>query len=174
VGSTNLNLQSWFGNWELDVAVEDEGFAGLMENMYLDDLGHATEITLTERARLVKSAETSRRRRARRPGSAGRAAAGVVSIGSAVGAAMTGHRVLGPAEARIMGTAGLTLLVLALLALIWPRVIAVPLAAIALWVAVSVLIRARALRRERASPPGQQPSAGSVRGRSRRRGERSA
>jgi cardiolipin synthase len=82
--------------------------------------------------------------------------------------------VLGPAEARIMGTAGLTLLVLALLALIWPRVIAVPLAAIALWVAVSVLIRARALRRERTSPPGEPPSAGSVRGRSRRRGERSA
>ncbi len=31
VGSTNLNLQSWIGNWEMDVAVEDEGFAGHME-----------------------------------------------------------------------------------------------------------------------------------------------
>ena len=41
VGSTNLNLQSWIGNWELDVAVEDEGFAGQMEGMYLDDLGRA-------------------------------------------------------------------------------------------------------------------------------------
>ncbi|HMH78555.1 MAG TPA: phospholipase D-like domain-containing protein, partial [Candidatus Udaeobacter sp.] len=39
VGSTNLNLQSWIGNWELDVAVEDEGFAARMEAMYLDDLG---------------------------------------------------------------------------------------------------------------------------------------
>jgi cardiolipin synthase len=142
--------------------------------MYLDDLGHATEITLTERARLVKTAETSRRHGARRPGSAGRAAAGVVSIGSAVGAAMTGHRVLGPAEARIMGTAGLTLLVLAVLALIWPRVIAVPLAVIALWVAVNLLVRARALRRARTSQPEPQPSAGRVRGRRRRRGERSA
>ena len=35
VGSTNLNLQSWMGNWELDVAVEDEGFAGQMQEMYL-------------------------------------------------------------------------------------------------------------------------------------------
>ena len=148
VGSTNLNLQSWIGNWELDVAVEDERFAARMEEMYLADLGRATEITLTDRARVVKSAATPRRP-ARRRGSAGRAAAGAVSIGSAVGAAMTGRRALGPAEARIMGVAGLVLLVLGLLALIWPRVIAVPLAVIALWLAVSLLARARTLHRER-------------------------
>ena len=114
---------------------------------------------------------------ARRPASWQRRARGrrgVVSIGSAVGAAMTGHRVLGPAEARVTGTAGLALLVLALLALIWPRVIAVPLAAIAMWVAVSLLIRARALRRERTRQLGQPPGAGRVRGRRRRRGEGSA
>ena len=75
VGSTNLNLQSWIGNWELDVAVEDEGFAGEMESMYLDDLGRATEITLTARARVVKRAEAPRRP-ARQPGSAGRAGRG--------------------------------------------------------------------------------------------------
>ena len=46
VGSTNLNLASWFGNCELDVAVEDAGFAGQMEAMYRDDLGNATEIVL--------------------------------------------------------------------------------------------------------------------------------
>src|SRR5258705_1603209 len=106
VGSTNLNLQSRIGNSELDVAVEDEGFAARMEAMYLDDLGRATESTLTSRARVVKSAEALRRP-AGQPGSAGRAAAGAVSIGSAVGAAMTGRRALGPAEARIMGMAGL-------------------------------------------------------------------
>jgi cardiolipin synthase len=31
VGSTNLNIASWFGNCELDVVVEDEGFACSME-----------------------------------------------------------------------------------------------------------------------------------------------
>jgi cardiolipin synthase len=148
VGSTNLNLQSWIGNWELDVAVEDERFAGRMEDMYLDDLGRATEITLSDRARVVKSAAAPRRP-LRRPGSAGRAAAGAVSIGSAMGAAMTGRRVLGPAEARVMGAAGLVLLGLGLLALVWPRIIAAPLAVIAIWVAASLLIRARALHRER-------------------------
>jgi cardiolipin synthase len=148
VGSTNLNLQSWIGNWELDVAVEDEGFAGQMEDMYLADLDRATEITLTRRARVARSAPPSRAAR-RRPGSAGRAAAGAVSIGSAVGAAMTGRRVLGPAEARIMGAAGIALLVLALLATIWPRVVAVPLAVVATWLGVTLLLRARTLHRER-------------------------
>jgi cardiolipin synthase len=152
VGSTNLNLQSWIGNWELDVAVEDGGFAGRMEGMYLDDLGRATEITLTRRARVVRSAKAPRPP-ARRPGSAGRAAAGAVSIGSAVGAAMTGRRVLGPAEARIMGAAGVALVALGLVALLWPRVVAVPLAAVAIWLAVSLLFRAWTLRRERTDEP---------------------
>src|SRR5262249_27792819 len=31
VGSTNLNVASFIGNYELDVAVEDAGFAGEME-----------------------------------------------------------------------------------------------------------------------------------------------
>jgi cardiolipin synthase len=154
VGSTNLNLQSWIGNWELDVAVEDESFASRMEDMYLDDLGRATEITLTRRARVVRTAAVPRRP-TRRPGSAGRAAAGAVSIGSAVGAAMTGRRVLGPAEAKIMAAAGIALLILGLLAAVWPRLIAVPLAVIAIWLAASLLFRAWTLRRERGEEPGE-------------------
>jgi len=120
--------------------------------MYLDDLGRATEITLTRRARVVRTAEAPKRP-ARRPGSAGRAAAGAVSIGSAVGAAMTGRRVLGPAEAKIMAAAGIALLILGLLAGVWPRLIAVPFAAIAIWLAASLLVRAWTLRRERAEEP---------------------
>jgi cardiolipin synthase A/B len=149
VGSTNLNLQSWFGNWELDVAVEDEGFAQAMERMYLDDLTRATEITLSARSRVVRTAPAPHRRGTRRPGSAGRAAAGAVSIGSAVGAAVTGRRALGPAEARLLGGAGVALVVLALLGLVWPRLIAVPGAVIALWVALGLLLHARTLHRER-------------------------
>jgi cardiolipin synthase len=72
-----------------------------------------------------------------------------VSIGSAVGAAVTGRRVLGPAEARIMGGAGVALAALALIGLVWPRVIAVPVALIAVWVALGLLLRARSLHRER-------------------------
>ena len=45
--STNLNLTSWLGNWELDVAVHHEPFARAMEQMFLEDLSHATEVVLT-------------------------------------------------------------------------------------------------------------------------------
>jgi len=38
VGSTNLNIASWIGNRELDVVVEDAGFAGQMESMFVADL----------------------------------------------------------------------------------------------------------------------------------------
>jgi cardiolipin synthase len=76
-----------------------------------------------------------------------------VSIGSAVGAAMTGRRVLGPAEARIMGTAGAGLLLLGVVALLWPRVVAVPLAVLAIWLAGSLLYRAWRLHRERVEEP---------------------
>ena len=67
VGSTNLNLTSWIGNWELDVAVEDEPFANAMEAMYLDDLSHATEVVLTARRR-VRLSQQPEPRRQRSPG----------------------------------------------------------------------------------------------------------
>ena len=63
VGSTNLNLTSWIGNWELDVAVEDEAFANAMEAMYVDDLSHATEVVLTARRRVRLSQQPEPRRR---------------------------------------------------------------------------------------------------------------
>jgi cardiolipin synthase len=49
VGSTNLNIASWFGNCELDAVIEDERFAHEMEEMYLQDLGNATEVILNRR-----------------------------------------------------------------------------------------------------------------------------
>src|SRR4029079_7715691 len=67
VGSTNLNLASWVGNWELDVIVEDESFARQMEDAYLDDLLHSTEIVLAgKRPRPVLAGTGFRRRRSRR------------------------------------------------------------------------------------------------------------
>jgi hypothetical protein len=62
---------------------------------------------------------------------------------------MTARPVLGPAEARIMAMAGTALLALALPAAFWPRVIAVPFAAIAMWLAVTLRVRAWTLHRER-------------------------
>jgi cardiolipin synthase len=152
VGSTNLNVASWMGNWELDVTIEDEGFARRMREMYCHDLEHSTEIVLSERRRVRPAtgrAEPKTRRRARpsRKGSASRAAAGAIGIGSTVGAAITNRRVLGPAEARIMALAAGLLLALSFIAVKWPRGITYPLAFFGTWVALALFIRAYKLHK---------------------------
>ena len=148
VGSTNLNLTSWIGNWELDVAVQDERFAAAMEEMYLEDLSRSTEVVLTAK-RDVRTREHPEPRPqpigdGRRSG-ARRAVAGALGIGSVVSASMTNHRVLGPAEARVMASAGVVLLVLMGVILQWPKVLAVPAGVMLAWVAVSLLVRAAKL-----------------------------
>jgi cardiolipin synthase len=158
VGSTNLNLASFIGNYELDVAVEDGGFAAAMERQYRDDLTRATEIVLQRRRRSFRpvpaQVETGRARRAP-SGSAGRAAAGAVRVGAAVGAAITRPRELLQQDGRIMGGAAAVLVVLAVVGILWPRAITWPLAAISLWFAIAFLIRAwrgrRDARRSRAA-----------------------
>jgi cardiolipin synthase A/B len=148
VGSTNLNIASWLGNYELDIAVDDEAFARDMERMYEDDLERATEIVLVTRNRVRLAGGLRRRgRRRRRGASAGRAAAGALRIGNAVGAAMGSHyRVLGPAEAGLMSTVALILIGVAVMATVWPWVVAAPFILLAAWVALALLARARALR----------------------------
>jgi cardiolipin synthase len=150
VGSTNLNIASWMGNYELDVAVENDPFGRAMEERYLDDLEHATEIVLGRKQRVVPA---GRRRRPRRVktggGSVSRAGASAIRIGNTVGAAFTNHRVLGLAEARITNVAGLALVVFALIALFFPRWVAVPLALFSGWLGVSLFVRAVRLRSKR-------------------------
>jgi cardiolipin synthase len=146
VGSTNLNVASWLGNWELDVVVEDDLFGRAMEQMYLHDLGNATEIVLGRR-RVARLEEGRRPRTRRAGGSASRAAAGAVRIGNAIGAAFTAQRALGPAEATLTGRTGAVLLVLAGVAGLLPRLVAFPLAAVALWLGLALLLKAYRLRK---------------------------
>ena len=158
VGSTNLNLQSWMGNYELDVAVEDAGFARAMEAMYIEDLSKATEIVLSHRSRVRRIAhpegERNQRRRPR-DGSSGRAATSAVRWANSVGAALTNRRELGPAESHLMLGAGILLCVVAVVAVLWPWVLTIPLAALAGWVGIASLLRAWRLAQERlsATPP---------------------
>ena len=58
VGSTNLNIASWFGNCELDAVVEDDRFAAQMEEMYLQDLTNATEVVLDEKKKGIRARRT--------------------------------------------------------------------------------------------------------------------
>ena len=150
VGSTNLNLMSWIGNWELDVTVEDESFARAMKALYLDDLSHATEVLLTEKLRVqlsVTPGSTSAAKGPAKRGRSRRAAAGVLGVSRTVGAAITNHRVLGPAESRVMAGAGAILLAVTGALLYWPRALTVPLSVFFAWAAVSLLANAAKLRR---------------------------
>lgn len=139
IGSSNLNLASWIGNWELDVAIEDEGFASEMETMFEEDLERATEILIADRR--VHSAEARPPRPGGR-GSPGRLAAGAVGLGSTLTAAMTNHRALGPAEATVMAVGGGLLLALGVIAVAIPRLVTIPLALLAAWIGTTLLIRA--------------------------------
>ena len=166
VGSTNLNLASFIGNYELDVAIDDPGVAGEMEAMYVQDLGRSTEVVLARRrrrirptlARAVEVEDEAQIRRAR-SGSAGRAAAGALRIGSAVGRAITRPRELGYAEGRVTTASGLLLIGLAAIAFHSPRVLAWPVSAVAAWFGVAVLLRAwRGYRASRSGSPRDAPT----------------
>ncbi|WP_202796016.1 phospholipase D-like domain-containing protein [Opitutus terrae] len=153
VGSTNLNLASWMGNCELDAVVEDEGFAHQMEQMFEQDLANATEIVLEARRRIrANAAGTKRHARDHRHGS-GRAAASAARIGNVLGAALMDRRVIEPVERRTLLGTGAVLLGLAVLFVVFPRVLAYPAGALLLWIALTLLYRGWRLRRPRSSSP---------------------
>ncbi len=184
VGSSNLNIASWMGNYEMDAVIEDGKFAAALEEMYLADLDNSTEIVLKPRRRLLEVPPPRSAAEPRRPtsggsspgGSASRAAAGALRLGRTVRAALTEQRVLEPAEAQVLVLGGTLLLLVAMLALAWPMLVAVPLAVILLWIAAALLARAYGLRRirrargqpttkivaaDKASPALQSPDAAS-------------
>ncbi len=175
VGSSNLNLASWIGNCELDIAIEDEVFARCMEAQYETDLENATEIVLKLPRRLRKAAAEAAQDDAEGPtdvadavpplgtgtpppapkasarvgppyprargGSSGRAAAGALRLANSVGAAITNRRVLGKAESGPLLIAGLFLLACAVVGVLWPQVVAWPLAALTTWIGLTLVWR---------------------------------
>lgn len=150
VGSTNLNLASWLSNCELDIAIEDAAVAAEMAAMYEHDLTRSTEIVLGRRFRPRVLPKPDSERHPRAPsGSAGRAAAGALSVGSIMGAALVNRRRLGPSEATLVADVAALMLVLGMIALLWPSLIAYPIAAFALWFGGAMLVRAVKLGRDR-------------------------
>lgn len=154
IGSTNLNLASWMGNYELDVSIENAEFAAAMAAQYLRDLECATEIVLTRgsRVRNIDTAPSDVRRA--RSGSAGRAAAGAVSVGSLLGAALTNRRPLAPSESSVLFYMAVAVLALSALVIWRPSILGWPVAALGLWMGGAWLYKAISLRRgTRAAAP---------------------
>jgi len=149
VGSTNLNMTSWFGNCEMDLVIEDKRFAKEMEEMYVQDLTKASEISLSvKRPFLVPGSPGSSATKRKGAGNAGRAVAGVMRAGNVVGAAITNHRILDPLEARITAGFGLLLVFFVILFAYFPRALAYPLIALLAWFAMTLLLKSFLLFRK--------------------------
>jgi cardiolipin synthase len=153
VGSSNLNITSWFGNWELDVAIEDQGFGRAMMKMFERDLENSTEVVL--RSRKVRSVERRRQQppmeewRARGRSTRRAAAAGALRMGRTLGAALTRRREVGPAEAINLFWSSLLFLAVGVGALLVPKAFAIPFGVLAVWFAVTGLVQSwRLYRRE--------------------------
>jgi cardiolipin synthase len=84
VGSTNLNFSSLAANWEIDLLVEDEGFARQMEELFEDDVSNSREVRLEGSGRGARV-----RPQGRVDKSDSDARAGVVGSGTGSGAALS-------------------------------------------------------------------------------------
>jgi len=153
VGSSNLNIASWLGNHEIDVAVEDEGFAGQLAAQYERDLENATEIVLVPRKRRHRTTEKVRSSETRPPrvrhagGSSSRAAVGALRIANSMSAVLTNRRVLGDVSIGPMLICTLALVALTIVAILWPASVAWPFALFAAWFALNLAIRSWRLRK---------------------------
>ena len=171
IGSSNLNVASFLGNYELDVAIDDAGVAREMQHMFLEDLDNATEIVLSgNRVRdrsfpgtpvWTAAGWTVLRDKALRPRQARRApvghkgsaaAAGAIRVANAVSAAMTNRRVLGRAEGGLLLSCGGLLLAIGAIGSLWPRVLAMPMVLLAGYLGLALLWRALRLRLGRKLP----------------------
>jgi len=167
VGSSNLNLASLVGNWELDVVVLDRAFAAELEALFERDLESAVEVRLRapgadpsarafERRELSDdlegrpaSPDASRlrfardaRRRAPRGSPFGRVLGRLARAGSVLGRALLGQPVVGRGDAGWIAALALILLGVAAVGFWSPRVLAWPIAFLAFWMSVAALIRA--------------------------------
>jgi cardiolipin synthase len=146
IGSTNLNLSSWLGNWEMDVAIENDEIAKTLEAHYEEDLAISTEIVISQR-RHRPNLPMNPRARARR--SARRVMRTVTGLGRSIGAAVTGNRRLEDFEFAPLLTFGMLLSLIAALAFWYPRAFAWPLAILAGWTGLSFIAEAVTLWRRR-------------------------
>jgi cardiolipin synthase len=143
VGSTNLNIASWFGNYELDVLVEDAEFGRQMQEMFLEDLQNSTEIVLADTQKIPRKLRKHRKKlRGKGAGSVRKATAGAINAATSISAIITKQAPLGAAEAKLLFLVGAVLLAFALLLIFFPRIASIPLVIILLILALPTLLKA--------------------------------
>jgi cardiolipin synthase len=167
VGSSNINMTSLLGNWEIDVAVLDEDFAAQLEALYLADLASSVEIVLPHahwaveghlnrldqlereppKASLEPTGTLGERlerelRGIRASGSSGWRLADLMRAGSVFGTAIAGHRPLGREDRTLLGTVSAVTLGVALLFAIFPNVFGWAIAVLLAWLGIVTGVRA--------------------------------
>lgn len=165
VGSSNQNLASLLGNWELDVAVTDRTFAKAMEELFEADIAGAVEISLLT-ARGVRSPHRERRMSERtvveapgeenKPGRArarerrarsyrgtefGRVVGRLARAGSVLFRALIGERAIAREDAGWIGVFVVLLFGLSALGFANPRWLAWPIAFFIFWLGMAALVR---------------------------------
>ncbi|MGJ3264258.1 MAG: phospholipase D-like domain-containing protein [Salinarimonas sp.] len=150
VGSTNLNPSSWFGNFELDVVVDDAGFGAAMEAMFAEDLAGATEIVLAEGDGPVAVPRPVRRdggrgdaapEALRRRFRSGRWRLGAASLGRVLVAAIGQRAPLSRLEAASAATLAAMAVVGAVALALWPGLVGYTLAVALAWFALALALR---------------------------------
>lgn len=164
VGSSNLNLASLLGNWELDVAILDRDVAAMMEELFLKDMGSAVEVTLRppgtpriggralqrlpvkeagdpDPQRSLLSAREARRK-APRGSRVGRVLGQISRAAVVLGRALIGQRIVGREDSGWIAIIALVLLGGAALGVAEPRLLAWPISFILFWLGVASLFRA--------------------------------
>jgi cardiolipin synthase A/B len=142
IGSTNLNIASWFGNYELDVLIEDDDFGRQMQAMFLEDLQNSTEIVLADTIKMRRRLRKKAKRSKKSGGSVRKATAGAINAATSIGSAIAKQARLGAAEARLLFILGAVLLGYALALIFFPRIASIPLVLILLLLAFSTLFKA--------------------------------
>ncbi|WP_159874890.1 phospholipase D-like domain-containing protein [Aquitalea denitrificans] len=158
IGSTNLNISSWLANREIDVAIEDESVAGKLAARFLQDLEQSTEVVLSGHKRTPVLTHPRQRQQAslRFPnaGHAARSGASAAArqaarIGDALGAVVRGTRSIDSSEATAFLTIGLSLLIFAVLAALFPWLVAGPLVFLLTLSGGAIVLKALGLYRRR-------------------------
>ena len=135
VGSTNLNFSSLAANWEIDLVVEDPGFASEMEAVFEKDLENAREVRLVSIAGNPKVRpegpidKSDRRSRGSRSGPVGSGSGSAATLGRVSNAVLhKGGAPLENHEHAIVAAAGAALVAASALGVRFPRLVAWPMA----------------------------------------------
>jgi cardiolipin synthase len=149
IGSTNLNLNSWVGNWEMDVAIEDADVARTLEMQFERDLERSTEIVVNTYRMASRPAPRPVRPPARRHRASRQLVRAVTGVGRSIGAAVTGNRPIEEFEVFPLVAVGILLAVIAGVSIGAPRALAWPIAALAAWTAFTFFVEAWKVRRKK-------------------------